>query len=120
LYDWNTARTACPAGWHLPTREEWDVLITAAGGSSAGKKLKSKSPNWDGTDDFGFSALPGGSRGTDGSFDNLGSDGSWWTATEYGAASAYYRDMYTGYAYTDVGEDLSSKGGGLSARCLQE
>jgi len=32
LYDWNTANKACPAGWHLPSRSEWDALVNAAGG----------------------------------------------------------------------------------------
>jgi len=44
LYDWNTANEACPAGWHLPSQEEWGNLVKAVGGSStAGKKLKSRS-----------------------------------------------------------------------------
>jgi uncharacterized protein (TIGR02145 family) len=70
LYNWNAAKTACPAGWHLPSREEWGNLAKAAGGTGeygtggkAGKKLKAKS-GWDnkgnGTDDYGFSVLLGG------------------------------------------------------------
>jgi hypothetical protein len=67
LYSWNAAMTACPAGWHLPSRDEWGELAKAAGGrwkygtgGKAGKKLKAKS-GWNGkgngTDDYGFSAL---------------------------------------------------------------
>jgi uncharacterized protein (TIGR02145 family) len=98
LYSWNEAMTACPAGWHLPSSQEWDNLITAVGGDSlAGKKLKAKH-SWDrdeihggsgnGTDDYGFSALPGGDRGDEGKFNIFdGSFGNWWTSTgnSYGA-----------------------------------
>lgn len=59
IYNWNTARIACPVGWHLPSRQEWDNLEEAAGGSyTAGTKLKSRR-NWNGTDDYGFSGLFG-------------------------------------------------------------
>jgi uncharacterized protein (TIGR02145 family) len=65
LYTWNAAKTACPAGWHLPSREEWGDWARAAGGSGkygtggkAGKKLKSTYGwnNGNGTDDYRFSA----------------------------------------------------------------
>jgi len=64
LYNWETAMRICPEGWHLPSKEEWQTLVDFAGGEKvAGKKLKAKR-DWrhfgTGTDDFGFSALPGG------------------------------------------------------------
>jgi uncharacterized protein (TIGR02145 family) len=121
LYTWDAAMKACPVGWHLPTRQEWNELVSFAGGDNAGTKLKSKSPNWDGTDDYGFSALPGGIRGIRGlvgTFGGLGADGYWWTATEYDASYAWFRDMYTGY--TDVNENGDDKGNGLSVRCLRD
>ncbi len=34
LYDWNTARTACPNGWHLPSKHEWLTLIHTLGGDT--------------------------------------------------------------------------------------
>jgi len=64
LYAWSTAKTACPSGWHLPDDAEWTTLINFVG-TAAGKKLKSISgwnSNGNGTDDYGFSALPGGYR----------------------------------------------------------
>jgi uncharacterized protein (TIGR02145 family) len=118
LYNWNTARKACPTGWHLPTRQEWDQLVSFAGGGDAGTKLKSKSPEWNCADEYGFSALPGGIRVTDGSFDYLGSHGDWWSATEDGAFDAYYRSMVSGY--TNVYEHYSSKHYGFSVRCLRD
>jgi len=90
LYDWETAMKACLKGWHLPSDEEWDTLMTVVGGEeTAGKFLKAtngwndndgKSSN--GTDKFGFSALPGGIGTSAGSFRKLGSHGDWWSASE--------------------------------------
>jgi uncharacterized protein (TIGR02145 family) len=89
LYDWNTAKSVCPhSGWHLPSNDEWQALIDSVGGSSeAGRKLKADHGwynNGNGTDEYGFSALPGGARGSGGSFKNVGRNGYWWTATKVG------------------------------------
>jgi uncharacterized protein (TIGR02145 family) len=55
-YDWTTAMSACPSGWHLPSDKEWATLIDKVGGEDiAGTKLKAKSEN--GSDEYGFSAL---------------------------------------------------------------
>ncbi|MDR2694074.1 MAG: fibrobacter succinogenes major paralogous domain-containing protein, partial [Chitinispirillales bacterium] len=66
LYEWETAKKTCPSGWHLPSRQEWEALVTYAGGyEAAGKRLKSTigwNDSGSGTDDYGFSALPGGGR----------------------------------------------------------
>jgi uncharacterized protein (TIGR02145 family) len=86
MYDWSTAKKACPAGWHLPSDAEWKTLVDYAGGDSmAGKKLKSASgwnENGNGTNDYDFSALPSGFRNEDGNFNNLGVDAGWWSAAE--------------------------------------
>jgi uncharacterized protein (TIGR02145 family) len=120
LYDWKTAKKACPSGWHLPSRAEWDGLVGAAGGeTTAGKKLMSTSGwngNGNGTDAYGFSALPGGGRNTDGGFNYAGGSGCWWTATEDDADYAYNRYMY--YYYDDVYEGYYNKEGGFSVRCV--
>jgi uncharacterized protein (TIGR02145 family) len=118
LYDWHTARSACPVGWHLSTRQEWDELVEIAGGKSAGLRLKSRSPGWNGGDDHGFSALPGGYRYIGGPFSNIGSYGDWWTATEKKATSAYYRFMRTGSK--SVEENNDGKDHGLSVRCIKD
>jgi uncharacterized protein (TIGR02145 family) len=141
LYDWETAKTACPKGWHLPSREEWNGLMVAVGGVTktetedmggekimftyhevAGKKLKSKSGWYDGesgngTDEFGFSALPGGLRVYNGgSFGNVDLSGHWWSATEGGSGLAYYRFMF--YSSDIVHEDLYNRSYGFSVRCV--
>jgi len=82
-YNWETAKKAAPLGWHLPSKEEWLELIKFVGGiAAAGKKLKAKVGwsvgyyvNCNGTDDFGFAALPY-------SESDDRNDCSWWSATE--------------------------------------
>lgn len=65
FYSEKSVRRACPEGWHLPTREEVEILIEFVGGKKvAGKMLKAKN-GWkgkgnDGLDKFNFSALPVG------------------------------------------------------------
>ncbi len=132
LYTWSAARTACPNGWHLPSRAEWGALAIAAGGTgtygnggTAGKALKSTS-GWNGyngdsgngTDQYGFSALPGGIRDTDSTFANAGNYGYWWTAAEYSDGNASFRHM--GYVNDYVGEENYDKGGGFSVRCVAD
>jgi uncharacterized protein (TIGR02145 family) len=124
LYTWEAAKAACLSiGKRLPSRVEWNDLVNALGGSSvAGKKLKSKNGwynNGNGTDDYGFSALPGGSRNSNGGFHNAGYYGYWWTATESGSDFAYYRGMYD----DDDGVDeryYNYKSNGYSVRCLED
>jgi uncharacterized protein (TIGR02145 family) len=90
IYDWKAAMSACPTGWHLPVAEEWDELIEVVGGTElAGKALKSKQ-GWEykgnGTDEFGFAALPGGLRSGDGAiweFGGAGMSGYWWTSSGF-------------------------------------
>ena len=122
LYDWNTATTVCPSGWHLPSDAEWNSLFAAVGGwKTAGEKLKSKSgwnENGNGTDNYGFSALPGGDRHSDGGFDFAGYYGLWWTATEDDNGLAYYRRML--YRDDRVDEDGYDKSGGYSVRCVAD
>jgi uncharacterized protein (TIGR02145 family) len=122
LYDWNTALTVCPTGWHLPTSAEWGTLETTVdGASTAGTKLKSET-GWTGggvvgTNDYGFSALPGGHY-LGGSFYNVGYLGRWWTATENDATDAYGRNVDYNTAY--VNSYPNSKTNGYSVRCLQD
>jgi len=121
LYTWDAAMMACPSGWRLPDTADWRRLVEVAGDSSvAGSKLKSTSGwyfNGNGTDEFGFSALPGGRRNTDGSFNLANFGGNWWSATEYGSGGAWYRFM--GFSYDDVYESNNDKGSGVSARCVR-
>ena len=129
LYDWETAKKACPRGWHLPSNEEWNELVDFAGGlgenelaKAAGKKLKAKS-GWEddegksgnGIDKYGFSALPGG--GFIHSFDNVGLQGYWWSAFEYYTKSAYLRIMFQSNIFTWYVHDRSCL---FSVRCIRD
>jgi uncharacterized protein (TIGR02145 family) len=73
--------------------------------------------NGKGTDEFGFSALPGG-YGNSGSFNSVGNYGYWWSSAEYEASRAYTRYMYYDYAY--VIRYSSDKSRLYSVRCVQD
>jgi uncharacterized protein (TIGR02145 family) len=122
LYNWSTAKSACPRGWHLPSDVEWTRLTDFIGGSStAGTMLKAASgwnSNGNGTDEYGFSALPGGSGYSDGSFGNVGDFGPWWSATEDNASYAWGRSM--GYYSASVYRYYHVKSNYLSVRCVQD
>jgi uncharacterized protein (TIGR02145 family) len=122
LYDWATAMTVCPLGWHLPTDAEWETLTNFVGGlSTAGKHLKAAS-GWSGSgnglDSHNFAALPGGLNYSGILFSTAGNGGYWWTATESATNSAYYRGMY--YDNDNVGRQYDNKGNLLSVRCLMD
>jgi uncharacterized protein (TIGR02145 family)/uncharacterized repeat protein (TIGR02543 family) len=142
LYNWETAmdlpdcgygtscgsqigakhRGICPSGWHIPSDAEWTTLTDYVGGSSTtGKKLKATSGwnnNGNGTDEFGFAALPGGHGYSGGDFSNVGYYGVWWSATESSANDAYYRSVSFGIEY--VYNLSNNKDLLLSVRCLQD
>jgi len=134
LYDWETAKgyfKVCPSGWHLPSDGEWQTLVDFAGGNTAGKKLKAKSgwyKNGNGTDSFGFSALPGGIGDIANRFNDVGTTGNWWTATEDNASSTYSWSMgyYAAdvnrhsYYTADVGRYNFLKFSFFSIRCIQD
>ena len=124
LYNWATALKACPAGWYLPTDDEWTTLTDAVGGKDiAGTKLKS-AEGWknygNGTDNYGWSALPGGCGCWSGGFSYLDPDarGYWWSATENSADYAWDRLMY--YDEKFVGRNDYHKTSLFSVRCVQD
>jgi uncharacterized protein (TIGR02145 family) len=123
LYDWATANTVCPTGWHLPSDAEWDALIAAAGGEdTAGTKLKAASDLWErngkGTDDYGFAALPGGGGNPAGGFGGVGYNGNWWSASEGGVNDAY--DRYMNDLSNVVNRNINGKSYLRSVRCVKD
>lgn len=98
FYSWETAMSACPVGWHLSTKAEWETLIAIAGGDSANRKLKSTGDEWKrydasripaevegpGSDDFGFSGMPAG----------------YWDASSH-AGQGLYADFWATENYND-------------------
>ena len=122
LYSWATALKACPAGFHLPSDDEWTALTDAVGDEDiTGTKLKSTegwSDNGNGTDDYGFSALPGGLGFSDGDFYNAGYYGYWWVATEFNTNYAWVRGMY--YYQEGVSRYGNYKTRPYSVRCVKD
>jgi uncharacterized protein (TIGR02145 family) len=138
LYDWSTAKTICPIDWHLPSNWEWNVLMkfvepTCSGNSvtsscgGAGTKLKATS-RWNtsrgyvaGTDNYGFSALPGGANFSDGSISVVGDYGYWWSSSESNAHLnnfAYYRLMFYDNSLVNVSDnEVNSL---FSVRCVKD
>jgi uncharacterized protein (TIGR02145 family) len=145
LYNWFATvddNGLCPTGWHVPTHDEWTALTDFIGGSGPphGNELKScrqvnsppggdcntsEHPRWDyynnsiyGTDDYGFSGLPGGFRNPTGGFNGIGLYGIWWSSTEGSADSAWYRALL--YNYGLMNKEYLDKRLGYSVRCLRD
>ena len=98
LYSWAAAMESCPSDWHLPSKDEWNALFMAVGGEvTAGKILKSQTGwnnNGNGTDAFGFSALPAGERDDSEYFRYDGDYAYFWSATKYDSRNAYCVRLY--------------------------
>jgi len=133
LYNWYTvddSRGVCPDGFHVPSDDEYTILIDYLGGSNvAGGKMKSTgtiedgdglwySPNTGATNESGFTALPAGYRTiSSGYYYEMGKQGHFWSSSEYSSTNAWYRFLY--YGNSNVSR-LSGYGKtpGFSVRCL--
>ena len=127
LYNWyavDDARGLCPSGWHVPTDGEWTNLenhISSQGfDGTEGTALKSTYGWFDsgiGTDDFGFSALPGGYRDYNGYFPNAGYFGYWWSSSPSGGF-AWSWGLYNNDP--DILRFSNDPRFGFSVRCLRD
>ena len=123
LYTWAAAMDACPDGWYLPSNDEWDALETYVSANSSGGvgyALKATS-GWEddgnGTDAFGFGALPAGYSYISGTFTLMLGYTAFWSSTEYdGEAYCRYVESQT----TSLGTRTSYKDGARSVRCLKK
>lgn len=145
LYNWYTVidtNGLCPTGWHIPEHDEWTELTDFIGGTGSphGNELKScrqvnsplggycntsNHPRWHqddtqyGTDDYGFSGLPGGYRYFTGVFyDNLGLASYWWYSTESSSSNAWFLYLY--FSYDNIYVTNDNKKIGYSVRCLRD
>jgi uncharacterized protein (TIGR02145 family) len=135
FYRQDAAVVACPAGWHLPSKNEWLELADFMGGDSvAGAKMR-EGPwvfkNMDGadyrdytdslvivTDDFGFSALSSGYRAFDGHFGEKQRRAYWWATDERDSSNASYTSIHT---YNDELEFAATlKKFGMGVRCVKD
>jgi len=131
LYNWfavNDPRGLAPEGWKIPSDEDWSRLtdFLYGGANVAGTKMKSTDfwadndgESGNGTNESGFSGLPGGGRDYDGTFYYVvGKFGYWWSSSDYNTSDAWLR--YLGYYNGSVGRLDYSKVYGLSVRCLRD
>jgi uncharacterized protein (TIGR02145 family) len=139
LYNWYAVNTGrlCPDGWRVPTDNEWKDLEGSAEtrfgpgdpdwdhqggrGQDAGLRLKANS-GWSsggsGTDNIGFSALPGGERCSKGRFFLAGRSGFWWSSSGYSESFSWYRNII--YGLDDMYRNIHPKWMGFSVRCLRD
>jgi len=168
-YTWEAALEACPVGWHLPSKEEFETLLKAVGErSTAGLKLKSvtgwnefepmdvvifdesyafclsecgtdkncqdkctkeddnssdsseKKESGNGTDAFGFSALPAGQRTAEGSYKEVGDAAYFWNSS-YDEYDGYtYVCLYNEYEKVEVSQSRRDGGNAYSVRCVKD
>lgn len=120
FYAVNDKRGLAPAGWHLPSGEDWNELIDFLG-ENAGVKMKSTAGwkgNGNGTNESDYSGLPGGYRGEYGEFNSIGSKGKWWWSTENIMSDA--RNSGLRFSNDNMINKLGYNGEGLSVRCLKD
>ncbi|MBN1598553.1 MAG: T9SS type A sorting domain-containing protein [Bacteroidales bacterium] len=134
LYNWYTVKTGniCPDGWHVSTDDEWhqliffldtDAVVTWIESKIAASALKETgTAHWNppstGTDESGFTALPGGYRKYTGSFGGATDNANWRTASEYDSTNVWYRYMFTNSG--DVYRQTTNMQAGYSVRCLKD
>ncbi len=129
LYNWyavNDPRGLAPEGWRVASLDDWNQLIDFLGrDDNPAAKLKTKE-GWDdfqgvsgnGTDDYGFSAMPGCFRYDNCLFFVPDRFGIFWTTTEKGPAFAW--QLSINFNRTDVSQHYRSKEHGFSVRCLKD
>ena len=148
LYNWyaskgitttgsTTYKNICPTGYHVPTDSDWNKLVkfihsgadtsstSSTQSTTAGTKLKKNDGLWTtntGTDDYGFSVLPGGFRNSDGSFFNISYYAFFWSATESASSLAWARFLIfnDGNVYRSSNFYFNIKSVGGSVRCLRD
>lgn len=131
LYNWYAVaevRNLAPAGWHIPTHEEWTTLVSYLGGENvAGGKMKEEgtihwvSPNTGATNESGFTALPAGVRVVGGAFYELTSSAFFWSVStsNVNPEDIHIRRVDTFGTFCD-GNSFGSKNHGYSVRCIKD
>lgn len=125
LYTYTSALQACPEGWYLPSDSAWNVLVTYLGGpEQAGIKMRNNEAktwfysNFDGDNSSGFTATPGGYRGSYGNFLDIGILAFYWSSTDENEFYAWSRALYSNY--NGIYRNLSNKRFASNVRCLKE
>ena len=115
----------CPSGWHVPTVDDWDLLIRECGSMSvAGARLKAKdkgfwdNPNSGAEDSYGFRALGTGYRTSTGNFTMRKGTGLWWSSSQ--ATYSNYSTLGMYYNYSSVAKGSFPKTVGACVRCIKD
>jgi uncharacterized protein (TIGR02145 family) len=120
LYNWEAAQRICPPGWHLPGINEWWDLIFSQY-PQPGDKLRSISgweDNHNGTNTSGFSAVPAGKVGKDGTFSGKYQAAYFQTSSETSTNNAYSLVLSTYTSYVRPNQEYKSEG--YSVRCVRD
>ncbi|WKK77324.1 fibrobacter succinogenes major paralogous domain-containing protein [Marivirga salinae] len=126
LYNWYAvidARGFAPEGWHVPSKEEWDLLAETLGGwEVAGLKMKSTTgwiENGNGTNESGFTGLPASLRELDGYFpiNGIGGKTRWWSTTPENDLNSYSGRLSYGKDRIEIWRQ--GKSNGFSVRCIK-
>jgi uncharacterized protein (TIGR02145 family) len=133
-YNWRVVGSLklCPAGWHVPSKDEWATLTSYLGGvNNVGTKLKEQGgAHWlnvgsNNTNSSGFTALPGGYRNLGGTFSPVsvsgywqGNEGYWWTSTSDGGTIGWYEAFFANSSALLAGSWRIEQG--LPVRCLKD
>lgn len=129
LYNWFavTNDKLAPKGWHVPSDEEWKILINYLGGEQiAGGKLKYtgttqwQSPNTGATNECKFYALPGGFRTSNGNYAHIGYQGYWWTKNKDDDTFVFARYRKMSNDHTRVERSMGEVNNGFSVRCIKD
>ena len=109
--------TACPYGWHLPTKKEWEILVAEMGDPPYTMQARGFE-KWPGAMDAnGFSALPAGSASCSDCRDFVADENAFfWSASENIYREGDSWELYGGHA--QYGSHRTSSG--LSVRCLKD
>jgi len=126
LYNWfavNDSRGLAPAGWHIPSDDEWKRLAVFLGGEGiAAGKLKTLNfrvlPGVDVDNSTGFSAVPAGSRNCLDGFFGKEMAAFFWSSTQSGDFEAWNREL--GSASNAIQRVSVNKSLGLSVRCIKD
>ena len=124
FYAASDSRNVAPAGWHVPSQTEWTTLITYLGGPSiAGDKLKETfTIHWNsssaGTNESGFTALPGGFRNSFFLFFGIGEIGTWWGTTAN--TNTAFSEMLLSNSGSVQGSQSVTLDIGFSIRCIKD
>jgi len=112
LYNWEDARRACPEGWRLPEREEWEQLLALYGGEKeAFEDLILGGPS-------GLDLLFGGWRNTNSDFYGIGKNAYYWSNTEENNQNSWRYYLSAAYGEATVG--ARPKTHAYSCRCIKK